>query len=89
MDIVQINVKIVGPFRQGQRMSNIQSKNVRKTWEWIMYLNMVGNVAPVSSRTNRYQVDSCDEIETLTHLLRFCHQGQMLRQTLKSGTNTN
>lgn len=46
---------------------------------------MVGNVAAVrntpgrSSGTNRCRITSCNEIETLPHVLGFCHHGELLR----------
>jgi len=55
------------------------------TSEWINYFKMVGNVAAVrnipgrSSGTNRCRIESCNEIETLPHVLGFCHQGELLR----------
>lgn len=64
----------------------LYEKHALTTSEWICYLKMVGNVAPVrvipgrTSGTNRCRIESCDEIETLAHVLGFCRQGELLRQ---------
>lgn len=59
----------------------LYEKDSITTSEWINYLKMIGNVATVrhipgrNSGTNRCRIDSCNKIETLPHVLGFCHQG--------------
>lgn len=63
----------------------LYEKHSITTSEWISYFKIVGNVAAVrntpgrSTGTNRCRLNSCDEIETLPHVLGFCHQGELLR----------
>lgn len=63
----------------------LYEKHSITTSEWINYFKMVGNVAAVrntpgrSSGTNRCRIVSCNEIETLPHVLGFCQQGELLR----------
>lgn len=63
----------------------INNRNGLSSSEWVNYLKMVGNVAPVraipgrSLESNRCR--HCDEIETLPHVLGFCQYGQTLRNS--------
>ena len=73
-------------FQESPKLNRlIYEKHGLTTSEWITYLKMVGNVAAVrvipgrSSGTNRCRIDSCNEIETLSHVLGSCPQGELLR----------
>lgn len=63
----------------------IYEKHDVTTSEWRNYFKMVGNVAPMrvisgrNSGKNSCRIESCDEIETLPHVLGFCRQVEFLR----------
>lgn len=53
--------------------------------EWVNCLKMIGNVAPTRAIPGRSSGNSrcrhCDEIETLSHVLGFCHHGLLIRNS--------
>lgn len=55
------------------------------TSEWTTYMKMTGSVTAVrvnhgrNTGTNRCRIPSCDEIETIAHVLGVCRQGELLR----------
>jgi len=55
------------------------------TSEWTTYFKMTGSVTAVrvnhgrNTGTNRCRIPSCDEIETIGHVLGACRQGELLR----------
>ena len=73
-------------FKECPRINkNIFNKQGLTTSEWITTFKMVGNVASVraipgrSTGTNRCRIPSCNEIETLPHVLGACRHGTLLR----------
>lgn len=55
------------------------------TSEWTTYMKLIGSVTAVrvnhgrNTGTNRCRIESCNEIETIAHVLGFCRQGELLR----------
>lgn len=73
-------------FEQCQKINRkMFDKHGLTTSEWTTYLKMTGSVTAVRANhgrntgTNRCRIPSCNEIETIAHVLGVCRQGELLR----------
>lgn len=73
-------------FEKCQRINRkLFDKYELTTSEWTTYFKMTGSVTAVrvnhgrNTGTNRCRIPSCNEIETIGHVLDACRQGELLR----------